>query len=177
MEIVEGELRRLRAGLGADSRGVRDFFVRVRFTADDAARVIGAARDVLASVIEQVGTWPEFERWPELLPAWFVQRCEPETVPDPSFDAVAWQRWWHGLTSQQKAAESEGPWMLSDWLSFFDPTEEGRGNDRSWWWWDSGVSEPGSGWVEVVTTGWPCETGSLAWLIEPSGGSDLSYGP
>ncbi|MEU9314106.1 hypothetical protein [Streptomyces sp. NPDC048256] len=176
MEIVEGELRRLRAGLGVGDRRERAFLVRVRFTADDAARVIGGARDVLAPVIERVGTWPAFERWPELLPAWFVQRCEPESAPDPSFDVEAWERRWRTLTSEQKVAECQGPWRLSDWLYYFDPTEEGRGNDRSWWWWDAGVSEPGSGWVEVATTGWPFESGSLSWLIEASGGTDLSYG-
>lgn len=80
------------------------------------------------------------------------------------------------MTPEQKSAFSQGPWALSDWLYYFDPTEDGMGHDRSWWWWDAGSDEPGNGWVEVATTGWPFGSGSLSWLIKASGGSDLDYG-
>ncbi|GAA3781951.1 hypothetical protein GCM10022206_21150 [Streptomyces chiangmaiensis] len=72
---------------------------------------------------------------------WFVQRCAPEHAEsgtDMSFDAQAWLRKWQAMTSAQKADFSRGPWMLSGWLYYFDPTEEGMGDDRSWWWWDAG---------------------------------------
>ncbi|MDX2853756.1 hypothetical protein PV342_36115 [Streptomyces sp. PA03-3a] len=63
------------------------------------------------------------------------------------------------------------------WLHCFDPTEEGAGDDRSWWWWHAGTDEPGSGWIQVATTGWPFGRGSLSWLIKAGGGTDLAYGP
>ena len=48
------------------------------------------------------------------------------------------------------------------------------GDDRSWWWWDAGVDGPGSGWVEVATTGWPFGSGSLSWLIEARGNGQIA---
>ncbi|MGW2937017.1 hypothetical protein ACWDA7_35400 [Streptomyces sp. NPDC001156] len=179
MEIIKGELRRLRYGPGSDDRRQRPFLVRVQFTAEDPARVVADARAVLTTVVERMADWPAFGRWPELLPGWFVQRCAPEHAePEPglSFDAGAWLRKWQSMTPEQKADFSKGPWTLSGWLYYFDPTEEGMGDDRSWWWWDAGADELGNGWVEVATTGWPFGSGSLSWLIEASGGVDLAYG-
>ncbi len=176
MAIVEDELRRLRFGLDAGDKREHPFLVRVRFLADNPVQVIVNARTVLAIVVEQTGDWPAFERWPQLLPDWFLQRSAPESEPDESFDVEAWMRRWRAMTPEQKAAESEGPWTLSDWLYCFDPTEDGMGSDRSWWWWDAGAEEQGSGWVRVATTGWPFGSGSLRCLIEASGGRDVVYG-
>jgi hypothetical protein len=180
VEIIKGELQRLRSGLGADDGRQQPFLVRGRFTAEDPARVIANARAVLACVLQQTSDWPALERWSELLPTGFVQRCAPEPAdPEPGrpFDADAWLQKWRAMTSEQKSAFSQEPWTLSDWLYYFDPTDEGIGHDRSWWWWDAGSDESGNGWVEVATTGWPFGSGSLSWLIEASGGRDLAYGP
>ncbi len=73
-----GELQRLRSESGAEEDQLRPFLVRVRFTAEDPAQVISHARAVLTGVVEQVADWPAFERWPKLLPTWFIQRCAPE---------------------------------------------------------------------------------------------------
>ncbi|WP_329183045.1 hypothetical protein [Actinacidiphila glaucinigra] len=40
MEIMEGELRRLRSGSRAEDGGRQPFLVRVRFTAEDPGQVI-----------------------------------------------------------------------------------------------------------------------------------------
>ncbi|MFC8453096.1 hypothetical protein [Kitasatospora sp. NPDC057223] len=180
MEIITGELQRLRYGPGGqDDHQLRPFLVRVRFTAEDPTRVIANARAVLTQVVVQAD-WPAFELWPRLLPPWFIQRCAPE-FQEPEhgepFDAEAWQRQWRAMTPEQRAAVDQGPWTLSDWLYYFDPTEEGMGDDRSWWWWDARADESGSGWVQVATTGWPFGSGSLSSLIEANGGADLVYGP
>ncbi|MFF5972349.1 hypothetical protein ACFY7C_12605 [Streptomyces sp. NPDC012769] len=159
---MEGELRRLRSGPTAEDDRQQPFLVRVRFTAKDPDRVVADARTVLTRVVERTGDWPPFERWPRLLPECFVQRCAPEPgEPEPEPPVVG-----------------AGPWMLSDWLHCFDPTEEGAGEDRSWWWWDAGTDESGDGgWVQVATDGWPFGSGSLSWMIKACGGTDLAYGP
>ncbi|MEV3973483.1 hypothetical protein AB0K68_36015 [Streptomyces sp. NPDC050698] len=79
------------------------------------------------------------------------------------------------MKPEEKATVDQGPWTLSAWLYYFDPTDEGMGDDRSWWW-HAGTDESG-GWVQVAATGWPFGSGSLSWLIEASGGGDLVYGP
>ncbi|MFD8642617.1 hypothetical protein ACFV14_20200 [Streptomyces zaomyceticus] len=172
---MESELRRLRSGPVAEDDRQQPFLVRARFTAGDPAEVIADARTVLTRVVEQADDWPPSERWLQLLPAWFVQRCAPE--PDEPLDAEEWQRQWAAMTPQQRAAVDAGPWTLSGWLHWFDPTGEGAGDDRSWWWWDAGIDASGGGWVEVATDGWPFGSGSLSWLIEACGGTDLAYGP
>lgn len=177
---MTGELRRLRSGPEGEDDESRPFLVRVRFAAEDPAQVIANARAVLTDVIARVADWPAFEFWPRLLPTWFIQRCAPEP-PEAEhgelFDVEAWLRQRRAMTPEQRAAVDQRPWTLSDWLYCFDPTEEGRGDDRSWWWWDAGVDGPECGWAQVVTTGWPFGSGSLSWLIEASGGTDLVYGP
>jgi hypothetical protein len=175
MVTSEDELRRIRQGPAADERA---FLVRVSFSADDPAAVVERAREVLGCVIEHLESWPAEESWPRLLPAWFVERCAPERSADPSWDAAAWLVRWQAMSQEQRIAESEGPWTLSGWLYYFDPTDgedAGMGNDRSWWWWNAGTDEPGTGWIEVTTTGWPFGTGSLYWLIEAAGGADPHY--
>ncbi|MFC9507156.1 hypothetical protein [Streptomyces sp. NPDC057002] len=178
--MLEGELRRLRSGPEAEDGQQRLLLVRARFTAEDPAQVIAGARAVLTCVVERMGDWPAIERWPQLLPTWFTQRCAPDPMkPEPGepFDADAWLRKWQAMLPEQKAAACQGPWTLSDWLYYFDPTEEGAGDDRSWWWWHAGTDESEDGWIQVATTGWPFGSGSLSWLIEASGGTDLAYGP
>ncbi|MFD0526951.1 hypothetical protein ACFQ1I_06245 [Kitasatospora arboriphila] len=170
MGIAEDELRRLRSGPGPEDDRARPFLVRVRFTAADPARVVAGARAVLRSVVGRTDDWPAAEQWPQLLPAWFVRRCAPEPVePEPGappFDAEEWLRQWRAMTPEQRAAADREPWTLSDWLHCFDPTEDGGGGDRGWWWWHAGTDGPGTGRVQVETTGWPFGSGSLRWLIE-----------
>ncbi|MFG2449222.1 hypothetical protein ACGFSG_07585 [Streptomyces sp. NPDC048512] len=179
VETMTAELRRLRSGPAAEDDQCRPFLVRLRFTAEDPAQVLANARAVLTRVVAQVDDWPGDEVWPQLLPTWFIQRCAPE-APEPDqgepFDVAAWLRRWRAMISDRRAAVDEGRWTLSDWLYYFDPTDEGRGDDRSWWWWHAGIDASG-GWVQVATTGRPFGSGSLSWLIEASGGADLVYGP
>ncbi|MFJ4467178.1 hypothetical protein ACIP2X_06590 [Streptomyces sp. NPDC089424] len=173
---MEGELRRLRFGPTTEDGRQRPFLVEVRFTADEPGQVIADARAVLTRVVERTGDWPDRERWPRLLPAWFIQRCAPEPFrPEPGerVGAGAWLRRWRAMLPLQ-TADDEGPWTLSAWLHDFDP--EGAGADRSWWWWHAGTDESGVGWIQVATTGCPFGSGSLYWLIEASGGRDLAYG-
>ncbi|MFC7310171.1 hypothetical protein ACFQVC_38915 [Streptomyces monticola] len=149
--------------------------IRVHFTAEAPETVIERAREALSRVVERVESWPPESEWEQMLPAWFIERCAPEPTPDPDFDSAYWLARWRGLSPAEKAAAAAGPWTLSNWLYYFDPTDEGQGDDRSWWWWNAGTDDAHAGWIDVATTGWPFGTGSLYWLIEASGGSDPRY--
>ena len=181
VEIERGELQRIRSGspdIGADSDADSDaagwpLLVRVHFAADDPRAVIQRAKEVLACVLERTDSWPADEQWPELLPASFVQRCAPEHGPE--WSAEEWLVRSQSMTPEGKAAHARQPWTLSGWLYYFDPSEGGMGGDRSWWWWDAGTDEPGTGWIDVATSGLPFGTGSLYWLIEACGGIDPSW--
>jgi hypothetical protein len=182
MKISDGELRRIRLGPAEDDEeGL--LLVRVFFTATDSAAVIARAREVLGCVVERVDSWPAEEEWPEILPSWFVERSTPEVdrsatepVFDPADRAAAWLERWQTTTPAEEGTAGKAPWSLSNWLFYFDlDEEEGGGDDRSWWWWDAGTDAPGTGWIDVATTGLPFGTGTLYWLIEASGGTDPGY--
>lgn len=64
MDIAQGELRRLRSGLGVEDAGQRPFLIRARFRAENAALVIAEVRAVLRRVVERVDDWPADEVWP-----------------------------------------------------------------------------------------------------------------
>ncbi|MFF0970639.1 hypothetical protein ACWDQO_32585 [Streptomyces sp. NPDC003703] len=193
MEITTGKLRRLRSGPGTeDDDEPRPFLVRLRFTAEDPAQVIDNARAVLTCVVSQMGDWPAEELWPQLLPAWFIQRWAPEP-PEPEdgepFDMEAWLRQWRAMTPEERAAADGGPWTLWGWLYYFDPTEEGMGDDRSWWWCHAGTGESG-GWVAawisstghkqrlavIATYGWSTRR-RVAWSAQANAMSILAASP
>jgi hypothetical protein len=180
MKISDGELRRIRSGpTDDDEEGL--LLVRVFFTAPDPEAVIARAREVLGCLSERVDSWPAEEEWPKILPSWFVERSAPEVKPsepvfDPAERAAAWLQRWQATTPAEKVTPDQAPWTLSNWLFHFDPNEEdGEGNDRSWRWWDAGSDAPGTGWIDVATTGLPFGTGTLYWLIEACGGTDPGY--
>ena len=76
----------------------------------DADAVLGRATAVLGVVLEQdPADWPSDERWGELLPAWFLERCR----GGPAAPADAWP-------------------IECFTLGF-------RHEDRSWWWFDATV--------------------------------------
>ncbi|SEG86164.1 hypothetical protein SAMN04489712_1193 [Thermomonospora echinospora] len=168
---VSDEMRRIWNGPTRDEQG---FLVKVGFEADEPLEVVKTARETLSAVLQRLEAWPDDAEWSGLLPAAFLSRCAPES-PEPEQEigpeAIAeWERQWRSLPVEEKLALAEGPWTLSDWLYYFDPADDGRGHDRHWWWWDAGIDAADHGWIEVTTTGWPFETGSLYWLIEASGG-------
>ncbi|GAA4637270.1 hypothetical protein GCM10023196_090400 [Actinoallomurus vinaceus] len=185
MRISDSELRRIRSGPAEDDdEGL--LLVRVFFTATDPAAVITRAREVLGCVVERMDSWPAEEEWPKILPSWFVERSAPEVKPpgpvfDPADRAAAWLERWQATTPTEETTAAEettadkAPWSLSNWLFYFDPNEEEGGDDRSWWWWHAGTDAPGTGWIDVATTGLPFGTGTLYWLIEASGGTDPGY--
>ncbi|WP_051970910.1 hypothetical protein [Kitasatospora azatica] len=125
--------------------------------------------------------WPADDRWPDLLPDWFVQRCAPEAPDGPEAPAGLrtpgdWFSWWRGLTQRQREFEirvdAVADWRLLDWINLFDPN--GMADRRSWRLWDSGVSGRGVGWISVGVDGHPYGGGgALRWLIEAAGGYDI----
>jgi hypothetical protein len=181
------ELLRVRHGPHPDTKNALPE-VTATFAAQDPGETVARIREVLLAVLGfaagAAGGWPADDRWPDLLPAWFVQRCAPEApARQGAAEASAGQgaaevrtAWWRGLTRRQRETETRpqatADWRLLDWISFFDP--EGSAGARGWRWWDGGVSGPGTGWIRVGTDGHPYGgRGPLLWLIEAAGGYDV----
>jgi|SRR5690606_585296 len=74
---------------------------------------------------------------------------------------------WHAMTGVEKAEASEGPWTLLGRLYYLDPVES-QGVAWSGWWWDAGSDEPGKGWFDVATTGWPFGTSPSTGCSKPA---------
>ncbi|SEG95067.1 hypothetical protein SAMN05216223_1323 [Actinacidiphila yanglinensis] len=169
------ELLRVRYGPHPDTTNPL-LDVEATFTAEDPHRTIALMREVLLAVLPYaVGpadAWPADERWPEILPTWFVERCAPE-VPVRRGATADWLTRWRGQTPQQRMTDLQtdavADWRLLDWINLFDP--DGMADSRSWRWWDGGVRRLHTGWVRFGTDGHPYG-GRLAlhWLIEAAGG-------
>jgi hypothetical protein len=153
--------------------------VEATFTAQDPGETVALIREVLLAVLPYAAgpadEWPADNRWADILPAWFVQRCAPEAaVREGTVEART--SWWRGLTRQQRETEirtdAVGDWGLLDWIGLFDP--DGMADSRSWRWWDGGVTGHGTGWIRFGTDGHPYGgRGALLWLIEAAGGYDI----
>jgi hypothetical protein len=172
------ELLRVRYGPHPDTvNPLRE--VEATFTAQDPGETIALIREVLLAILPfaagPADEWPADNRWSDVLPAWFVQRCAPE-APVHEGALGAWTTWWRGLTRQQRETEMKtdavADWRLLDWINLFDP--RGMADSRSWRWWDGGVSGRGTGWIRFGTDGHPYGgRGALLWLIEAAGGYDI----
>ncbi|MEU5027722.1 HEAT repeat domain-containing protein [Streptomyces milbemycinicus] len=155
--------------------------LRATYTSQDPWATAELIRDVLRTVLEHAaapaGEWPAEDKWPTLLPEWFVQRCAPEPPPPPErTDPATWLARWRGLTQRQRQAEAisaaTADWRLTAWLDLFDP--DGLADSRSWRFWDSGTTTATTGWVRVGVDGHPYGgRGALLWLIEAAGGYDI----
>ncbi|WP_405584780.1 hypothetical protein [Streptomyces sp. NBC_01190] len=150
------------------------------FTAEDPRATVALIREVLLAVLPYAADpdaeWPADEKWTEILPTWFVQRCAPE-APERQGAAADWLTRWRGLTRQQRETETQtdavADWRLLDWINLFDP--DGMADSRSWRWWHGGVSGRNTGWVRFGTDGHPYGGGgALRWLIEAAGGYDIA---
>lgn len=169
------ELLRVRHGPHPDTKTPL-LEVKATFTARDPHAAIALMREVLLSVLPYAAgpaaDWPADEQWPDLMPAWFVERCAPNPPPAQETSADFLTRW-RRLTGQQRETEvrtdAAADWRLPDWLGLFDP--EGTPDSRSWRWWHAGVGHSGTGWVRFAVDGHPYGgRGALLWLIEAAGG-------
>jgi hypothetical protein len=149
------------------------------FSAQDPDGTIALIREVLLAVLSYAAgpadDWPADDRWPDVLPAWFVQRCAPE-APVHEGAVEASRTWWRGLTGRQRETEIRPDALadrrLLDWIDLFDPA--GTAGSRGWRWWDGGVSGRGTGWIRFGTDGHPYGgRGALLRLIEAAGGHDI----
>lgn len=167
--IPPDELRHLGGDLGRDERpGGAGTASVVALCRDDAPGVAERAREVLRAVLESGGPlWPSAGEWRALLPAWFVEVCEPEQARE---EAEQWLTWWRGLSSDEQAiAARERRWTLSDWLYWLEPSE------RQWFWWDAVVEDLDRLRVVVEVPGWPAPLGALEWLLRASGAVEVVH--
>jgi len=162
---IEEELHRLVHGLPEklpEGLGTVRFIV---LTKRDLDALIRKSKTVLEIVDRQAlgDDWPTPERWPSLLPRWFIDACAHEMTPA---EAQRWLARWEKLDEEQRRAEEKGKaWALADWLYWMEP---GR---RSWWWWDSHVNDRCE--VDVQVDEWPFPWGSLSWLLRAAGASEV----
>src|SRR5919201_632644 len=168
--IIEGmdlaaELRHVLQGAQEEERS-RSGTDRLLFRARQPTEVLQRARAILQIVLSHQAPWPTDVQWRSLLPEWFVQSCAPEQTAE---EAQRWLDHWRSLSPDLKAQEEAlGPWSLSNWLYWFDP--DGMGGDRGWAWWDAGVSDSSSGWVDIEVDGLPYPARTLRWLLRACGG-------
>jgi hypothetical protein len=161
-ELVQKELVRLRDGHTHDAApealGLVSFVVGA---SHDMSTIIHRAMDVLLTVDDRADNWPSPEKWPRILPEWFVAKCAPEKS---NAEASAWLARWQALSPEkQKEEEGRQPWSLLDWLYWLEPER------REWFWWTATVKNPQEGVIELVVKAWPFPWGSFAWLMQASG--------
>jgi hypothetical protein len=115
-------------------------------------------------VLNHQAPWPSDDQWRSLLPKWFVEACAPEQSKE---EAQRWLELWRTLSPELKAEAEDRAWSLLNWLYWFDP----RGDaGRGWTWWDAGVEDSATGWVDIEVEGHPYPSGDLRWLLRASGG-------
>jgi hypothetical protein len=158
---VESEKRHVSKGPEAGERSRTD---RLAFRSSQPGEVIERARAVLQVVLDHQAPWPTDHQWRTMLPAWFVRACAPERTQE---EAQRWLEHWRTLSPELKAEAEVTAWSLLNWLGWFDP----RGDlDRGWAWWNAGVYDSATGWVEIEVEGHPYPTGALRWLLRAAGG-------
>jgi hypothetical protein len=170
----------LRVQYGPHPRTVNPFVdVEATFTAQDPDQTVARIREVLLAVLPYASgpaeAWPADDRWPHILPAWFVQRSAPE--PPVHKDAAGtWTTWWRGLTGQQRETEistdATADLRLPEWLAYFSPG--GAADGRNWRWWNGGPRGRSTGWIRLSIDEHPYRgRRALLWLIEAAGGYDI----
>ncbi|MFG1805035.1 hypothetical protein [Streptomyces sp. NPDC049040] len=175
---LSAELLRVRYGPHPDTK-IPLLDVEATFTAQDPDQTIARIREVLLAVLPYAAgpaeAWPADDRWPDILPAWFVQHRAPET-PAHQDGSGAWATWWRGLTGQQRetgiSTDAAAGWRLPDWLGPFAPG--GAGDSRSWRWWKGGARGRSTGWVRFSIDGRRYGgRRALLLLMEAAGGYDI----
>jgi hypothetical protein len=141
----------------------------VRFVAKckgNAPEVLEKAKETLKAVNENsLPEWPSIDRWRQILPAWFVNRCAPERSQE---EAENWLTWWKSLTpAEQKKVLAEEEWSLSNWIYWFQP------DNRQWYWWDGVPLDRNYVVIAVEVDAWPFAWGALRWLFRAAGADDL----
>jgi hypothetical protein len=172
------ELLRVRHGPHPDTANPL-LDVTATFSADNPHAVIRQIQEVLLTVLPHAAgpasDWPDDDRWAELLPAWFVERCAAGTTAREG-GTTGWLGRWRGPSGRQHAAESvtaaPPEWRLPQWIDLFGP--DGTDGSRGWRWWDAGARTPTTGWIRFGTDGHPYGGGhALRRLIEAAGGYDV----
>lgn len=132
----------------------------------DAPQVLERSKQVLKAVNENsLPVWPPDDRWPALLPEWFVDRCGPEMSQE---EAEAWLAWWKALPdAEQKRVEADKAWSLFNWIYWLDP------ENRQWYWWDGLALDENNLVVAVEVDGWPFGWGDLSWLLRAAGATQV----
>jgi len=169
-KFLEIENRRIKEGPHDDEdvQGlcVDNFIVQVR---NNAELVIVRIKQVML-LMNEFGlnkTWPSIEMWQGLLPAWFVEKCDPERSPGENKRNYLEDRL---LSWEDKVAKWEAEkYTVGDWELDMAP------DVREWLWWDFKIRGPDTLLVAIdrLTDIYPEIPGEFEWLLTACGGEDI----
>lgn len=157
------ELQHLRLGAKFEDKvqgiGITKFNVQC---SGNSQEVLYRSKEVLQIVFNQKDSdWPSNDKWRQILPKWFIDKCTKEKTEK---EVQLWLQWWRKLPPQEKRkAEQELGWSLDNWTGWFYPSE------REWFWWDAVCESENNLSIFVEINQWPFPWGELEWLLKVSG--------
>ena len=132
-----------------------------------AQDVLQRVREVMGIVgeISQANSWPTDAEWPDRLPSWFVEACEPEDAKEEQ-DAPGQELSDEELRSRYFAEK----WKLTEWTFWMEPRE------RVWMWWSAEARDADTVRVVVDRLGDPTpgDPPALWWLFSAAGATEIA---
>jgi hypothetical protein len=129
-----------------------------------AAVVRARMREVLDAVEGNFSTWPTEQEWHHLLPAWFVDACEPEKAA-PESELANHKR--VEMTQTEIVEATLKAWSLRSWLYWMEPSES------AWRWVNAVVISSTTLEVEVAVEDWPAPFEAFRWLARVAGATAI----
>lgn len=161
--MVEYEINRLLSGGEKSDRINENLLVNFEVKCEKKAEIVlGRCKEVLRIVLENsMGKWPSMDKWRNLLPQWFIERCAREITME-----EAEKRLNLSIEERKEINRKEG-WTLSAWLYWFNPEE------RQWFWWDAKINDEDTIIITVECLSWPFPWGALEWLFISLGAESI----
>ncbi|MFF0266904.1 hypothetical protein [Kribbella sp. NPDC004536] len=156
---ADDELQRLRQ---SSSDAANKASIQLSAESADSAELLSRCTEVLEVVLQRPEpAWPDLSVWQRVLPAWFVQACAPErTAEEAQADLIRWRTL---SPAEQKCADEESRWSLSDWLWWLEP------DNRTWYWLGADLIGRHQLLIYLETDGDPSPTGAIHWLLKAAG--------
>ncbi len=145
--------------------GLEAFRVRC---SGEAALVLDKVREVMSVVLlYDVDNWPSDDAWRQLLPAWFVQRCEASRWREEVDSRFTW--WQRFLLQRRRRHARVGPWPVDAWIYWFLQEQ------WEWYWWHATIKSRHVWRLEVEVTDGPFPWDALYWLFRAAGATSVRH--